>query len=104
MRLIVDQWFMEDNLWPLYRELSDLVKYDFDQLDIDAIKLGLEGVDESRGIWFDYQLIGNGQIDTRITIEPGSSCYQIQIRSDSDIDREVQLLLNLCQDWRICEF
>lgn len=80
------------------------MKYDFDQLDIDAIEAGLKTVDESKDKWFHYQLIGNGVIDTRITIEPGSSCYQIQILSNERIDREIHFLLSMCQDWRISEF
>ena len=51
MRLILDEWFMEDNIWPLYSEISFIAGYDFGQLDKDAISEGLRHADESKDCW-----------------------------------------------------
>lgn len=101
MRKIAEQWFYEDNLWPLYTELSYLSKYEFDELDRGAIEAGLKNVDETTDKWFDYDLCGEIKIKTEVTREPGESIYTMRVYSFGDIDREVDFLLYMCQSWKI---
>ncbi|MEM9081116.1 MAG: hypothetical protein AAGC74_10540, partial [Verrucomicrobiota bacterium] len=69
-----------------------------------AVEHGIKTVDESKGIWFDYPLIGKFEIQTSTTMEPGSSNYALRIICDQDIERELDMITWLAQAYRIKEF
>ncbi|MFD3451735.1 hypothetical protein ACFWVC_06100 [Streptomyces sp. NPDC058691] len=95
-------WVFEENLRPLCRLLSDLVGYDFDDSDWQAVEYGLSTTDDDRAgaDWFLYPLVGRGRVDVRMARSAGGSVVSVQLLGAADevLEAQVEVLIRFLSE------
>jgi hypothetical protein len=100
----IGNWIDDRNLIPFAKSISWLCSYNFDNTDEEAIILGAKKVDESKNVWFNCEFIGDFTIFFSFTIEPGSSNYSIEIKSEQDISQAVNAIIAIAQSYELKNF
>jgi hypothetical protein len=77
-------WVWEENVNRFMRHLAYTVAYDFDDLDRGAVETGLKDTDAERGRWFDYLLVGQGQLKVELARDPDASPIMVRVSGDLD--------------------
>ena len=63
-------WTWKENLLAFLLILSDIVSYNFDESDWDAVSYGLVGTSDEENIWFDYSLVGGMLVSIKLANDP----------------------------------
>ena len=90
-------WVPKENLIPLLEFLSELLKYDFDNMDQDAILAGIKTTDAEAGHWFDYQFQGFRSLALRIGEDPGTGILRVQIECPKGTEVQVQTAVEMAK-------
>lgn len=95
-------WIYDSNLIAVSVLISDLCRYNFTEMDKDAIEYGASyRADETKGEWFEYTFCGDFEVKIRITKESGSSIYSFQVNCEKDILRELSTIFNIAQGYEL---
>lgn len=105
--VFVSGWVLESNLRPLCAVVSDLIGYDFDDADWQAVEYGLSGTDDDRPAtaWFRYPLAGRTQVDLRIAQAVGGSAVSIQLlgTADDTLTAQAEAVIGVLSQYRVCD-
>ncbi len=98
----MDGWVWDENVHRLMRHLGYAVVYDFDALDLGAVETGLASTDAEQGLWFDYPLVGEQQLDVGLARE--TEAHLVMVRVSGDLDDvmvgRIETLIRVFQDHR----
>lgn len=95
-------WIYDSNLLAVSVLISDFCRYNFTEMDKDAIEYGANSqADEARDEWFEYAFYGDFEIEIRITKELGSSVYSFQVNCEKEIFRELSTIFNIAQSYEL---
>jgi hypothetical protein len=100
----VGNWIDDRNLIPFAKSISWLCNYNFSDWDEDAIKFATKQVNESKNIWHHYEFTGDFTIFFSFTIEPGSSNYSVEIKSEQDVLQAVNTIIAIAQSYELKNF
>jgi hypothetical protein len=97
----IGSWTFDCNREFVLRELSQLIGYDFNQLDRDAIEIGMQNTDSEIPYYYEYSLIGTSQIDISISNESGTDTNMILINAPPHLTDNIRLILRLATEYTI---
>ena len=96
-------WTFEYNLVSLLLILSELIKYSFDNGDLDAIKDGLITSSKEKNIWFDYSLIGKETIFLKMANDDESTdIIFINLTTINEVLEKIDLVIYITQEFKLC--
>ncbi|MEO3817177.1 hypothetical protein [Plantactinospora sp. B24E8] len=80
-----DGWVLTTNVRALVESLADLVDYEADDWDWDAVESGLGATDvnDPQG-WYDYPLIGARTLRLELANDPGATITSVRIHHPAD--------------------
>ncbi|MFY1698353.1 MULTISPECIES: hypothetical protein [unclassified Solwaraspora] len=79
-----DGWVLTTNVRALIESLAELVHYEADDWDWDAIASGLDATDaDDPHRWYDYPLIGTSALRLELANDLGSTITSARIRHPS---------------------
>ncbi|MDG4764336.1 hypothetical protein O7632_09495 [Solwaraspora sp. WMMD406] len=75
-----DGWVLTTNVRALIESLAELVYYEADDWDWDAIAFGLDATDtDDPHRWYAYPLIGTSALRLELANDPGSTITSVRI-------------------------
>ena len=92
-----ERWIYEANLRPFFEFAAARVRYDFDDLDWDAITTGLRATDVDAEQWFDYPVAGRETITVSIADDRHSDVVWIAARGSRETTAVLELAAELMQ-------
>jgi len=98
---MVADWVWHENLRPFLEVASWLVGYSFDDLDWDAITVGLEESQRNEGqldyVWFDYPL---GDLGLRLHDSGSYSVARFELEGgDAEFERGIAVVVMVMQTY-----
>ncbi|WFE29602.1 hypothetical protein O7623_10620 [Solwaraspora sp. WMMD791] len=78
-------WVRATNVRTLVESLADLVGYEADNWDWDAVESGLDGTDadDPQG-WYEYPFIGTSTLNLELANDSGATITSVRIRHRAD--------------------
>jgi hypothetical protein len=92
---------LEENLRAMCEHASFLVGYEFDDLDWDAVTVGLRGTDVEAQRWFEYPLCGRQQVTLRVALDPGSSVVFVGTDAEDDLRARLESATDLMAEYEL---
>ena len=95
-------WIWHRNLTPGLLILADVISYDLDQSEIDAIQLGIEGTSEQRDVWYDYKFVCNSTLSFDFALnEEDLDMIFIKLSFDKALEVSINTIIYILQDFDI---
>jgi hypothetical protein len=99
---MMKDWIWEENLEAFVQVTARLAAYSsFDEDDWAAIQFGIRDTDVERDLWYEYSLPGVHSIKLKFARDIGTSVVFVCVEGDRELDGSLELVTNLCQDYRI---
>jgi hypothetical protein len=99
--LVCEGWIFEDNLWPFLSVMSWLVKYDFDDLDWDAISYGTKDTDVEKDRWYDYEFTGDFVAKFRLAADPGTEVLALKVDIAERFAPQVETAMEIFRNFTV---
>jgi hypothetical protein len=97
-----DFWIFRQNLLPALLIISQIINYDLDDDDFNAIGYGLVGTSDEKNVWWTYQFTGDYMIDLRFACdEEDKEIIFIQLSFDEDLGGQVDLTIFVVQEFNL---
>jgi hypothetical protein len=81
--------------------LSWLVKYDFDDLDWEAISFGRKGTDVEQDHWYDYEFTGESRAKLWLASEPGAAVVALRVDVAETIAPQVETAIEIFRNFTV---
>ncbi|MCB9766721.1 MAG: hypothetical protein H6752_00890 [Candidatus Omnitrophica bacterium] len=95
-------WILEENLHPWLEIISNIVGYEFSEMDRDAFLGALPGTNSEDGRWFEYELVGRTTLPVKVARdEPGSSMIMVQVECPTDLGPQVATASEIAGSYRL---
>jgi hypothetical protein len=97
---MVSDWIWHENLRPFLEVVSWLTGYSFDDLDWDAITVGLDEAERTQvDYWFDYPL---GDVALRLRDYGPFGPVRFELQGDAEIERRIDVAIMVMQgyEWK----
>ena len=92
-------WIFEENLRPWLEVLSQIVGYEFDDLDWDAVRGGITGTDVERSLWYEYPLGENSRVG--VAHDPGTAVVMVRASLSAAAAERVKVAILISQSYRL---
>lgn len=93
-------WIFQKNLYSTLLILSEVIGYDIDDDDFNAIDYGLQGTSDEKNIWWYYQLIGDHTIYLQLAKdEENTDIVFIQLTFEEQLSKQVNLVIFVVQEF-----
>ena len=99
--IVVENWIFESNLRPFLCMAFDLVEYEFDESDWQAVKFGIHETDAEQDKWFEYDMETEQGLSMAIAHDNNSSVTFIKATSTPEIEMKVALLLDVMGNYHL---
>jgi hypothetical protein len=94
-------WIFEENLRAMFEHASYLVGYEFDDLDWDAVTLGLRGTSIEAQQWFQYPLAGRQRLTLTVAVDPRSSVVFVGADAEGDLKARLESAADLMARYQL---
>jgi hypothetical protein len=89
---MIASWIFKQNLQPFLHMLAWIAGYDASDFDYNAVEHGIDGTDNEKENWFNYEFIGSKRrIVFKAADDPGSSVLHFRILAPHDANELVEL-------------
>ena len=94
-------WILEGNLRPMVEFASYVVGYEFDDIDWDAVALGLRDTDVEKEAWFEYPLVGDRSLSLKVALSPGEIVAWVWVDTDPELETRLMDAAVLMADYSL---
>jgi hypothetical protein len=95
----VEAWIWHENLRPMFEFASQLVGYEFDDLDWDAVALGLRQTDYEARRWFEYPLSGRPSLTLEAALDTGTSVAWIRAPTEGEMGLRLEVAADVMAEY-----
>jgi hypothetical protein len=99
--LIVGDWIFDDTVKPFVAMAAVYTHCTLDEDDWTAVEQGVQDSDEDEGKWFYFYLEGTEPLYLELARSPGSRVVLVRARGNAALGHELQVLMDVCQTYRL---
>jgi hypothetical protein len=97
----VENWIFEENLRPFFEFSGWYAGYQFDDVDWDAVRHGVDGsdADADPAVWFSYPLEGQRALTIEVAQEPEAAVIRVRVVTDRETEIALEAAVALMQTY-----
>jgi hypothetical protein len=99
--LIVGDWIFDDTVKPFIAMAAFYAHCTLDDDDWTAVEQGVQASDEDKGNWYYFYLEGTEPLYLELARSPGSRVVLVRARGNEALARELQVLIDVGQTYRL---
>lgn len=97
----LEAWIREENLRPMFEFAPQLVGYQFDDLDWDAVASGVRETNYEEQRWFEYALSGRQSLTLGAALDSGTRVAWIRAATEGEMKLRLNVAADLMVDYAL---
>jgi hypothetical protein len=90
-----------EDMRPWCEFIAEIVGYAFDDLDWDAVVVGMANADRHKDLWFEYSFVGRETIHLRMAYDIGSGNVSVFWEAPDHLHPSITLATSIVQRFKL---